>query len=45
MNTLLEKPKILLVGDSRESVEQTLSATAQSHDVMMVQNPIRAWPC
>ncbi len=42
MKTLSETPKILLVGDSRENVEQTLSAACQSHDVVVVQNPMRA---
>ena len=42
MKTLLEKPKILLVGDSRENVEQTLCATSDSHEVVVVQNPMRA---
>ena len=42
MTTLSEKPKILLVGDSRENVEQTLSATSESHEVVVVQNPMRA---
>ena len=37
-----EKPKILLVGDCRENVEQTLAAACQSHDVVVVQNPMRA---
>jgi CheY-like chemotaxis protein/PAS domain-containing protein len=37
-----EKPKILLVGDCRENVEQTLAAACQSHDVVVAQNPMRA---
>ena len=42
MPTLCEKPKILLVGDSRENVERTLSAGLEGHDAAVVQNPMRA---
>ncbi len=36
------KPKILLVCDSRENVEETLSQAVDSHQVVVVQNPMRA---
>ncbi len=42
MSSSLEKPKILLVGDSREKAEQMLSAARQSHEVVVVHNPMRA---
>jgi CheY-like chemotaxis protein/PAS domain-containing protein len=42
MNTLLEKPKLLLVGESGESAEEMLSAASDSHEIVVVQNPIRA---
>jgi CheY-like chemotaxis protein/PAS domain-containing protein len=42
MNTLLEKPKLLLVGDACEGAEEVLSAVTDSHDIITVQNPIRA---
>ena len=42
MNTVLDKPKLLLVGDSCESADEVLSAASDSHDIVVVQNPIRA---
>ncbi len=42
MTTLLEKPKLLLVGDSSESAEELLSAASESHEIIAVQNPMRA---
>jgi CheY-like chemotaxis protein/PAS domain-containing protein len=39
---LSEKPKILLVSNSQESVEQLLPGAAQTHEVVVVQNPMRA---
>ena len=36
------KPKILLVCDSREDAEQLLARATQSHEVVVVQNPMRA---
>ena len=39
---LSEQPKILLICDSREDVEQTLAQATGSHDVVVVQNPMRA---
>ncbi len=42
MKTLSEKPKILVVGDSRENVERTLFAVPDSHEIVVVQNPMRA---
>ena len=39
---MTEKPKILVVGDSRENAEQALSATDQSHEMIVVQSPMRA---
>ena len=36
------KPKILLVCDSRENVEQMLTQAVETHDVVVVQNPMRA---
>ena len=36
------KPKILLVCDSRENAEHLLADAANSHEVLVVQNPIRA---
>ncbi len=36
------KPKILVVSDSRENVEQMLAEPVNSHDVVVVQNPLRA---
>ena len=37
-----DKPKILLVCDSRENVEHLLAGTIESHEVEHVQNPMRA---
>lgn len=37
-----EKPKILLVSDSQENIEQWLAGAAQTHDVVLVQSPMRA---
>ena len=42
MTTLLEKPKLLLVGDSCESAEEMLSVASESHEIVAVQNPMRA---
>lgn len=42
MRTLSEKPKILLVCDSREAVEPMLAGSSSDHDVVVVQNPLRA---
>ena len=42
MNTVLEKPKLLVVGDSCESAEEVFSAFSESYDIVAVQNPIRA---
>jgi len=39
---LSTKRKILLVGDSREYVEQVLAQAAHSDEVVMVQSPMRA---
>jgi len=39
---LSAKPKILLVCDSREDAEQLLARATQSHEVVVVQNPMRA---
>ncbi len=41
-NRLSEKPKILLICDSRENAEQTLTRAAELHEVVVVQNPMRA---
>ncbi len=37
-----EKQRILLVCDAREDVEQTLAGAVESHEVVVVQNPLRA---
>jgi len=42
MKNLPEKPRILVVGDAHEDVEQTLAAASQSHEVVVVQDPLRA---
>ena len=42
MTTLSEKAKILLVCDSAEDAERMLSQAAGSHEVVVVQNPIKA---
>jgi len=39
---LPEKPKILLVCDSRENAEQMLQRAADSHDVVIAENPVQA---
>jgi two-component system, sensor histidine kinase SagS len=39
---LSEKPKILLVSDSLESAEQLLAGAFRDHEVVVVQNPVRA---
>jgi len=39
---LTTKPKILLICDSRENAEQLLAHAADSHEVLVVQNPMRA---
>ncbi|MBN2476087.1 MAG: response regulator [Pirellulales bacterium] len=39
---MTEKPKILLVCDSRENAEQLLTEAAGSHEIVVVQNPLRA---
>ena len=36
------KPKILLVSNSSESAEQLLAQAAQSHEVVVAQNPVHA---
>ena len=36
------KPKILLVCDSRENAEQLLARAAESHEVVVAENPLRA---
>ena len=42
MTTLSEKAKILLVCDSAEDAEGLLSQAVGSHEVVVVQNPIKA---
>ena len=42
MNTVLDKPKLLVVGDSCDSAEEVCSVFSESHDIVAVQNPIRA---
>jgi CheY-like chemotaxis protein len=39
---LSDKPKILLVCDFRENAEQLLAEAADSHEVVVVQHPMRA---
>ncbi len=39
---LSEKPRILLVCDSRENAEQMLAQVAELHEVVVVENPMRA---
>ena len=39
---LTAKPKILLVCDSRENAEQLLAHAAESHEVVVAANPLRA---
>ena len=42
MKTLPEKPRILVVGDVREDAEEALAAASQSHEVVVVEDPLRA---
>jgi two-component system, sensor histidine kinase SagS len=39
---LTAKPKILLICDSRDNAEHLLAEAADSHEILVVQNPIRA---
>jgi two-component system, sensor histidine kinase SagS len=39
---LTTKPKILLICDTRENAEHLLADAANSHEVLVVQNPLRA---
>jgi len=39
---LTSKSKILLVCDSRENAEQLLAHAAESHEVVVAVNPLRA---
>lgn len=36
------KPKILLICDSRENAEHLLAEVAETHEILVVQNPIKA---
>ena len=36
------KPKLLLICDSRENVEHLLGDAANTHEILTVQNPLRA---
>jgi len=39
---LVDKPKILLISDPREDVGPVLTGVAQTHEIVVVQNPMRA---
>jgi two-component system, sensor histidine kinase SagS len=39
---LTDKPRILLISDSSDEAEQTLAQALNSHEVAVVQNPVRA---
>ncbi len=39
---MAEKPKILLVGNSQEGAEQVLARAIETHEVVVVQSPMRA---
>ena len=41
-DTLVDKPKILLISDPGEDVGPVLTGMADSHETVMVQNPVRA---
>jgi CheY-like chemotaxis protein len=42
MTTLVGKPKILLISDSQEDLSPVLAGIADSHEAVVVQNPVRA---
>ncbi|HEY4760013.1 MAG TPA: GAF domain-containing protein, partial [Thermoguttaceae bacterium] len=42
---LTTKPKILLISDSLENAEHLLADVTNSHEVLVVQNPMRALAC
>ncbi len=39
---MVDKPKILLISDPREDVGPVLTGVAQTHEIVVVQNPMRA---